>query len=291
MKHFLISLVAGALLVSGGIHDAEAKRLGGGGSFGMSRNSAPVQRQATTPPKQVAPAPQQAAPTAAPQPAPQPSGMRRWLGPIAGIAAGLGIAALFSHLGMGGMSEGLGSIFTLLLLVVAGFFLFRMFFRRPQLQTASGYETPANPGTHAMSYQAVEPVASSAAETAPVPAGFDADGFLRQAKLNFVRLQAANDKGDMEDLKQFTTPELFAEVRLQYDERGKTQQQTDVVQLDATLVEVVTERGQHVASVRFFGLLREEPNAPPAPFDEIWHLVKPEDGSRGWSVAGIQQVN
>jgi len=26
-----------------------------------------------------------------------------------------------------------------------------------------------------------------------------------------------------------------------------------------------------------------------APFDEVWHLVKPVDGSREWAIAGIQQ--
>ena len=115
------------------------------------------------------------------------------------------------------------------------------------------------------------------------------EGFLRQAKLNFVRLQAANDRGDMDDIREFTAPELFAEIRMQFQERGGKVQETDVMQLDAELLEVVTEDKRHIASVHFSGQLRED-DAAPAAFAEIWHLAKPTDGSRGWNVAGIQQV-
>ncbi|HET7775773.1 MAG TPA: Tim44 domain-containing protein, partial [Azospira sp.] len=72
---------------------------------------------------------------------------------------------------------------------------------------------------------------------------------------------------------------------------GHKPQQTDVVQLNANLLEVVSEASRHVASVRFHGLLREEKDAAPAPFDEVWHLTKPMDGSRGWMVSGIQQLS
>ena len=122
-----------------------------------------------------------------------------------------------------------------------------------------------------------------------IPADFDVDGFLRQAKLNFVRLQAANDRGDMDDIREFTSPELFAEIQMQYQERGSKAQETDVMQLNAELLEVVTEDKRHIASVHFSGQLRED-NAAPDAFAETWHLVKPVDGSRGWNVAGIQQV-
>jgi predicted lipid-binding transport protein (Tim44 family) len=132
--------------------------------------------------------------------------------------------------------------------------------------------------------------AGAAAETASsVPADFDEAGFLRVAKLNFVRLQAANDAGNLDDIREFTTPEAFAEIKLQMDERGPAAQRTDVVQLDAELLEAVTEGRQHVASVRFHGLIREQPDAPAAPFDEVWVLTKPVSGG-GWVVAGIQQL-
>jgi predicted lipid-binding transport protein (Tim44 family) len=287
MKRIFIALFAATLGFSVLVGDAQARRLGGGSSFGMNRSS-PAMRQAAPAPAPKPPT-QSAAPTAAtPQPpVPQPSGMSRWLGPIAGLAAGIGLASLFSHFGLG---EGMGNMVMILLLVMAAVFVVRLFLNRRQPAGNMQYAGAAP--------QRLEPVAMpagsgtpSAAPFAPnVPAGFDTEGFLRQAKLNFIRLQAANDSGDMADLKQFTAPEVFAEVQMQYEERGRAKQQTDVVQLSAELLDIVDEDKRHVASVRFHGQLRETPNAAPEDFSEVWHLVKPIDGSGGWLVAGIQQV-
>lgn len=286
MKRIVVGLCAAVLALGLGFHtsDAEAKRIGGGSSFGMSRNTAPMQRQYSAPPQQANPAPAQAAPTPAPQP--QPSGARRWLGPLAGLAAGIGLAALLSHFGLG---EGAATLLMIVALAFLAMFVLRLLFgrREPQRPVYAGDIGGQNP----TQFQSLQPGASGATvETPAVPADFDVAGFLRQAKLNFTRLQAANDAGNMDDIKAFTSPEVFAEVEMQYQERGRTKQQTDVVQLDAELVEVVSEEKRHVASVRFHGLIREEPNAPAEPFDEVWHLIKPIDGSEGWRVAGIQQI-
>jgi predicted lipid-binding transport protein (Tim44 family) len=118
--------------------------------------------------------------------------------------------------------------------------------------------------------------------------GFDRAGFERIAKMLFIRLQAANDAGQVDDLRRFTTPELFASLRLDLQDRQGGAQQTDVVQLDAELVERTQEAGQWVASVRFHGLIRENANGGAEPFDELWHFVQPADASREWAIAGIQ---
>jgi predicted lipid-binding transport protein (Tim44 family) len=302
MKKSLIALIAAAVTFAGlgfTSSDAEAKRLGGGGSYGMQR-SAPAPTQAV-PPKPATPAQAAPAPAANPAAAAQP-GKRSWLGPIAGLAAGIGLAALLSHFGMG---EAVANFLMIALLVFAAIFVIRWLFRKKTPESAMQY-AGAGAGAQRVEPMHFEPANSGAGgttpaklgagETAPqattgnIPAGFDVEGFLRQAKLNFLRLQAANDRGDMDDIKGFTSPELFAEVQMQYEERGRAAQQTDVVQLDADLLEVVTEGTLHIASVRFHGQLSEESAAAPAPFNEVWHLTKPIDGSRGWMIAGIQQV-
>jgi predicted lipid-binding transport protein (Tim44 family) len=285
MKKLLTLAVAAFVGIGMMVNDAEAKRLGGGGSFGMSRSTTPVQKAAPAP---TAPT-NAAAPTAAPAkpaaaPAAQPSGASRWLGPIAGLAAGLGIAALLSHFGLG---EGVANFLMILLLVMAAVFVFRLLFRKSQ---PSQHASLAGAGNAPMRFEPMStPVGGGSAATAEVPAGFDSEGFLRQAKLNFIRLQAANDAGNLDDLKQFLAPEVFAEIQMQFEERGKGKQETDVRQLDAELLEVVTEGNQHIASVRFAGTISED-NGPATPFAEIWHLVKPVSGERGWQVAGIQQI-
>ena len=128
----------------------------------------------------------------------------------------------------------------------------------------------------------------AAAQAAPaLPDGFDAAGFERTAKLIFIRMQAANDAADLNDLRAFTTPEMFAAVKLDLQERQGATQQTDVVQLNAQVVDHAQEAQQQIVSVRFHGLIREEKDAAASPFDEVWHLVKPNDGSREWAIAGI----
>jgi len=269
--------------------DAEAARLGGKRSAGMQRSNI-VKREAPPANQTAAPAPRAGQPAATPQ----PSGMSRFMGPLAGLAAGLGLAALFSHLGMG---AGFSSMIMMLLLAAAAFFVIRMLFARKQtpapMQYAGNVPTSYTPTPSAHNAGSnVSAITSAAETTASIPADFDVDGFLRQAKLNFVRLQAANDAKNIEDVRDFTTPEMYAEIKLDMNERGDTPQQTDVVTLNATLLDLTSEATQHIASVRFSGSIREsDATTAPAPFNEVWHLSKPVDGSRGWVIAGIEQIN
>lgn len=284
MKNFVLMLFAAFIGFGGVMHDAEAKRLGGGKSFGAQRDSTVMKRDATPAPAQNS----AAAAGAAAAPA-----KRSWMGPLAGLAAGLGLAALASHLGFG---EEMANFMMIALLVVGALFLWRMFSRRKSAAAAPqnmAYNGPAGyAAPQAQRFEAAGATGGSQAAGSPasIPADFDVTGFLRQAKLNFVRLQAANDAGDVEDIRSFTSPEVFAELRMQLQERGASTQTTDVVQVEAVLLDVSTEDGQHVASVRFYGLVREEADASPVSFDEVWHLSKPVAGDRGWLVSGIQQM-
>ncbi len=283
MRRILLSVFALMLSVGIGVSEAEAKRLGGGKSTGMQRES--ISQPATAP---------SAAPTQnlAGSAAAQAPRKNSWLGPVAGLAAGLGLAALASHLGMG---EELASFLLIALLAVAALMLFRLFMRKrapaPAMQYAglgAGGGTAPLPESRPMPMGAT-PAAAAAPAARALPAGFDAEGFARQAKLNFLRLQAANDAGNLDDLREFTSPELFAEIQLQLAERGAAAQRTEVLEVHAEVLECVEEAQRHVVSVRFRGLIREEAGAAPEDFDEVWHLTKPADGSRGWVVAGIQQ--
>ncbi len=224
------------------------------------------------------------------------------MGPIAGIAAGLGIAALMSHFGMG---EALGQFMTIALMGLVAVVVVGWLMRRfkgapagagPQLAGAGApyarqaEPMPASSSTQPMPTQA--PLNGGMATPSPsvapaLPPGMDAAGFTRIAKMIFIRMQAANDEANIEDLRKFTTPELFASLRLDLQERGSAKQQTDVMQLDADVVDTAQEQGQWVVSVRFHGLIREEIDQGAQPFDELWHLVKPLDDSREWAIAGI----
>lgn len=260
-------------------HDAEAKRLGAGGI----KRSVPTQTAPQTPPAQPA-APQQAAPAKPVQPAAAPAvaPKRSWLGPIAGIAAGLGLAALASHFGLG---AGLANVMTMVLLGLLAVFVIRFLVRRfvapkPQLAGANGASLQAQPAWNPQPAAAASPLAGAAAD-------FDTAGFEKIAKQVFIRLQAANDAGDQTDLRRFTTPQMYASIQHDLPERGGQAQRTDVLQLDARVVDVATEDGQQIVSVRFWGQVREKSEQAAENFDEIWHLAKAGDA---WLIAGIQQT-
>ena len=277
MKRILISLFA--LFISFGLvtHDAEARRLGGGKSFGMQR-TAPAKQDA-------APTPQRQQPGAAPATAPKKNS---WMGPIAGLAAGLGLAALFSHLGLG---EEMANFLMLALLAMAALMLFRYFVRRnaPAMQYVGVPPTAMNPGAPAAFGQMPAALAESATARS-FPPGFDAFAFAREAKLNFIRLQAAFDAGNLDDLRAFTSPEVFAELSMQLAERSETEHTTDVMSLDAEVLEAADEGNRHIVSVRFTGQVREAADTAPLALDEVWHLTKPASGQGGWVIAGIQQA-
>ena len=302
MKRILAGLlvaVATASLIA--VTPVEAKRLGGGSSAGMKR-SAPA-----TPPTAPAAAPQQTAPTqgaASPTPAsatPAASGASRWLGPLAGLGIGAGLMALFGGSAMG---AAIGSMFAMLALAALAFFLFRMFQRKsaaassPAMQYA-GASPAYSPQPSGVSPVADHPVTAgpvAATSVAPVaatshyPVGFDAEEFVRQAKISFIRLQAANDIKDLRDIRDFTTPELYAELAMQIQERDDAPQLTEVVSLNAELIEATTEQERLIASVRYTGLIREESEGNTTPFSETWHVVKDlKHRTPTWHIAGIQQ--
>ncbi len=297
MNKFIAMAAAVIISFTLNISDAEAKRLGGGGSFGMQRQATPSKSVNSTPSK---------APQAAGAAQAQPK--RSWMGPLAGLAAGLGLAALASHLGFG---EGLANFMMIALIGIAVVMAIGFFMRKKAAASAQGNgmqyagaganfnANPNNTPNNNLARPDFTPAggasyapASAANESASgnIPADFDVEGFVRNAKVNFIRLQAANDAGNLDDIREFTSPEMFAEIKMAIDERKGASQETDVLHLNAQVIDVAEEGNRYIVSVHFNGEIREERNATAENFSEIWHMSKPLDGSRGWVISGIQQV-
>jgi predicted lipid-binding transport protein (Tim44 family) len=273
MKKWIVSLLALVLCAGALIEAAQAARLGGGRSLG-------AQRQVTAPPRQATPPAPQQQPAAAPQPAGS-----RWLAPLAGLAAGLGLGWLFAQ---GGFGPAMGVLLLAALAAAALFALGRLGSRRTLLSRPPQYAAPAE-AMHSTDL----PSGSSAgarAHRSTIPADFDVEKFLAEAKRNFLRLQDANDRSDRDMIREVTTEEMFRVLEASLTGHAQAQQ-TDVVTLDATLLELATEDRVHWASVRFSGSIREKAEAAAEPFGEVWHLQKPGNGSSGWLLAGIQQLN
>lgn len=280
----------------------------------------PAQQQAQQPAQQAAPATAGAGAAAAATP------RRNWGGILGGIAAGLGIGWLLSHLGLGGAAlTFLSNLILIAALAFIAIWLIRKFrggAKRPQPAYAGAgagaapgagrtdlgrgafdrgqepmmrepvLQPSAQPSTPSSTHAALQPAAEQQPQGVQpwgVPADFDTEAFLRNAKVYFVRLQAAWDAGNLDDIREFTTPEMFAEIKMDLGDRGAQGNHTDVVTLDATLLGIETTDSQHVASVRFSGMIRENEGEAAQPFAEVWNLAKPASGAGGWVLAGIQQ--
>ena len=301
MKKFLLllSVVFAFGLTTVAMNAEAAKRMGSGKSMGTQRQAAPDKAPAQT---------SAAAPAAGAGAAAAPS--RSWMGPVAGLAAGLGLMALASHLGFG---EELASMLMMGLLAAAVMVVIGLVMRK-----RAAARQGMNPRVNGMQYAHVDSapradigqsaaaykvsmlaggsvigsgIGASAVSGNRIPVDFDVAGFERNAKVNFVRLQAANDAGDLDDLRQFTTPEMFAELRMDLAERGAAKQKTDVVSIQAEVIEVEESTVRYLVSVRFTGVIRDELDKTDESFDEIWHLEKLRQGGTGWVVSGIQQGN
>ena len=312
MKKFLCAmmLMVGALTIA--VSDAEAKRFGGGSSIG--KQSTNVSRQAApAAPTQAKPA---AAPVAGAPAAVPPKPASPWKGIVGGLVGGALLGAMFSSMGMGGgMASALGSILPMILLAGLAFFLLRMFQNRKAGATPSAF-SPQQPsyagaGSSVTSLpeigSRIEPQSfqsgaglttstpgssfgSADQGTWSIPSDFDVPAFLRNAKTYFIRLQAAWDKADINDIHEFTTAEMYAEIKLQIQERGTSANVTDVVSIDAELLGLETVGNDYLASVKFTGMIKEDPKEPAEAFKEVWNLTKPLNGQGGWSLAGIQQL-
>lgn len=279
MKKLLAVLIAlfGLAMIT---VEADARRMGGGKSIGTQRSvqqapKAPAQQQQTT------------QPAGTPAQAPAAATGNKWLGPLAGLAMGAGLMALFMNNGLAGGLAGLLLIAAIVSIVIMAFRALRGRPAEQPMQYAGNVQP--EPSAFGASGAAAHSVAATTA-TSRWPADFNADDFIRHARLNFVKLQAAHDARDSAALADFLTPDVLAAVEEQWQADGAAQGKTDVVTLESEVLDVITEGLLYIVSVRFSGLIRESADIEPQAFAEIWHLEKPLRGSTGWLVSGIQQA-
>ncbi len=274
------------------IQDAEARRAGGGKSFG-SRSS---MNKSTTTPRQGS--------TVTQNSAQKKSGL---LGGAGGMLGGVLAGTFLGAMLFGGDDDGGGGgffdIILLLILLYVGFKVFKAFQRR---QVSGGHSSYAK-STHAaagaagasgaMHYQNtpnnhswtnLQSGGHQTYQTQNIPAGFDVENFLEGAKMVFNRLQSSWDKRDFEDLALFTTDVAYNELKTQLEEDTSTNK-TEVLMLKAQLLSVKEDAGDEIASVFFDVIMRENSREDTSQVREIWHFLRPVGGGN-WKLDGIQQV-
>ena len=316
-----------ALTFSLGAADADAKRLGGGSSFGKQSSNVTQRNAAPAAPanNNTAAAARPGAPAAA---AVAPK--RPWGAMLGGLAAGLGLAWLASSLGLGGA---FGQIIMFALLALGVMLLIGFVMRRFKGGNAAAGSRSSSPfafqgaGDASSPSSAVTPrsyspenvgndasarpwersgMATTAAATGSmigsglagnqswgVPADFDADSFLRACKTNFTTLQDAWDRSDIQALRAMMTDDMLEQIKTQLGDReshtGGNINKTEVVMLDAKLLGIEELSNSYMASVEFSGMIKEDASAGANPFREVWNMTKPRSGG-GWLVAGVQAL-
>ena len=306
---------------------ADAKRLGGGGSVGKQSSNV-TQRQAPANNATNSPAaPAAGAAAVAPK---KPwgamlGGLAAGLG-LAWLASSLGLGGAFSQIIM-------FALLALVVMVVIGFimrklkagkgdspgatraqspFAFQGAGNMPDSPAAKNY-SPANVGNdasarpwerNATAFNAAgnAPVAGgsmigsglSGSQSWGVPAGFDGESCLKACKANFVTLQDAWDRSDIQNLRSMMTDDMLEQIKTQLADRethtGGTANKTEVVMLDAQLLGIEEMSDVYMASVEFSGLIKEDASSGATPFREVWNMTKPRTGGSGWLVAGVQAL-
>lgn len=293
-KRLIFSLIAlfSLALFYTWIEQAEARRLGGGRSFGSSpsyQRSAPQPSSPQrTQPSQTQPSPQSpGTPGAAPR-------------PFGGMLGGLLMGGLIGSLLFGGMNSWGGP--GLLDIIVFGgllLFLFR-FLKARRMATQGAGQTSFNTGLDSQEtwdsaksgYGTAQGMSMpAAAEEVSIPKDFDQQDFMKGAKAVYTRLQSSWDKRDLEDIRHFTSKEVWEEIKRQSQEDPKPSK-TEILRVNARLLEVASSNSHTVASVLFDVMMRESQEEDMAKeVREIWHFSKDDkDPKSFWVLEGMQQV-
>ncbi|ABP77878.1 Tim44 domain-containing protein [Stutzerimonas stutzeri] len=259
--------------------DAHAKRFGGGKSFG----SAPS-HQTRQAPQQTQAAPSQAGKQAAAA----PSGASRWLGPLAGLAAGGLLASMF----MGDGFEGI-QFMDILIFGLIAFLLFRFLAarRRQQQPAMAGHapmqrEMPQQPATSIFGGSAA-PVA--AAPVINAPAWFNEQNFVAAAREHFLSLQQHWDANEMDKIAEFVTPQLLGFLKQERAEIGDAYQSTYIDDLQIQLDGVDDNAEKTTATLTFSGVAKTSRFDQGEPFSESWRMERVQGENQPWLVAGIRQ--
>ncbi len=251
------------LLVSFGIaiNDVMAKRFGGGRSFGVQRSKSSLFNHQSHYAKKASSG--------------QQTKFNKWRGFLGGALLGGLLASLL-------MGHGLGSALLSWLFVGSLILLIIGFLSRKK---RFGFQN--QPAGFNQAFQPEVNSGSGSYHSGNYPADFEIESFLRSAKVAFMRLQTAYDQANLSEITEFTAPEVTAEITMQLHERDNSNtHSTEIVSLNAVLLDISKQANSFMASVHFTGSTKE--NDQLSKLDEIWHFRKFAHADK-WLVAGIQQ--
>jgi len=303
IKHilFLVPIMLVTLTLMAMVQTVEAKRFGGGGSFG-GRSSYSNSFSRSTPSKNFSQQGSQSGFNSG-------ASRSRWGGMFGGLMGGMLMGGLLGSMFGGG--HFMGPNLLDLLLIGGGIFLLMRFLHRRKENTAGATSSGGNPYTmnrqNTPDYDTTATQGSAwdnlrtggdsqtampgSGQTLNIPPGFDSDDFMKGAKAVYQRLQASWDKRDLDDIQQFSSPDVYTFIQEQ-NKKDPTPSTTEILLINGELLEVKTIGNQTVATVYFDVLMREDPSSQDTEqVREVWHFSKYDNKSGDhWVVEGIQQL-
>ena len=274
---------------------AEAKKFGGGKSFGKSFKTAPAPKQQ-----------QQNTNTLSRQDQTKAGSTKKGLmgGLLGGLLAGGLLAAFF-----GGAFEGINFMDILILGLIA-FVIFK--FMRGMLGAKQGSmnqqrQQPAFGGNNPRSqfdqeqsnFQSFEQPQSGAtaggfgsAGQSDVPhnypPGFDQAAFVNGAREHYRILQGAWNHNELHTIEEYVSPSLLQDL---ISERAKLdgEQHTDVMYVDAEIVRADYDATKAQLSLQFSGRYRDAIENIEEDIEDIWHLERDLTVANApWLIVGLQ---
>ncbi|QIR06637.1 Tim44 domain-containing protein [Salinivibrio costicola] len=266
---------------------AEAKRFGGGKSFGKSFKTAPAPKQKTTDTNTI-------------KQSPTKSSSKKGLmgGLLGGLLAGGLLAAFF-----GGAFEGIQFMDILILGLIA--YLIMKFLRgMTQAKASAQAQGPAYAGQN-KGYYHEQPSAfrNNATDTSATSGGFgetqtdvpfnfppqfDMQSFLSGAREHYRILQGAWNHNELEKIQEYVTPALYNDLAAERARLGG-EQHTEVMYVDAEIVRADYDSRTAQLSLKFTGRYCDRVEGVEEDISDIWHLERDLTQSNApWLIVGIQ---
>ena len=256
--------------------DADAKRFGGGKSWGAKPKHSQMQKQQAQP---------AAGQTTGKQPA--TAGAKPGIG---GMLMGMAAGGLLASMFMGGAFEGL-QIMDILIFGLIAFVIFKLIASRrrqmPQAATAGGPAMQreahnANQNIFGGSSAAARPVIQ-------VPAWFNESSFLQAAEGHFNALQQHWDANEMHLIAEFVTPDMLTFLTTERSSLGDAMQSTYIDDLTVQLDGLDEQSDLTVATITFHGIAKTSRFDQGEAFSESWRMERKNGDNQPWLIAGIRQ--
>ncbi len=273
----LMAITVSLMLVT---PDADARRFGGGSSFGKMFKTKPAkQNQAPT---GAGAANQKATPAAGSK-----------TGIMGGIFGGLLVGGLIASI-FGGAFEGI-QMMDLLIFGLIAYFALRWFRKMNQAKAQAQEHQHAFAGGmpnfgDQTSSQSSSLATADAFDDVPLnlPKRFDEDSFIEGALSHYRTIQEAWNKNDLSTIAEYVSPEILDQL-IAERESLEGEQHTDILALDAAIVRADYDSEHAELSLQFTGQCRDEVEKSEDEIVDIWHLQRDLSvASSPWVIVGIQ---